>query len=101
MSGYSQLQQSDRRLVILQALKGEPDYSINEYVIHDILGYMGHGHGVSAEVVREELGWLENERLITVEDANDIKVARITDRGVDVANSLVTVEGVKRPRPGA
>jgi len=95
---FSQIQQEDRRRVILAALKNEPDYSINEYVISEVLGYMGHG--VSQDTVRTELAWLKEQGLITIK-ADEIQVATITDRGVDVANGLATVPGVKRPRPGA
>ncbi len=99
MSDYGSIQREDRRLVILRALAREPDYSINERVLKAICAQFGHG--VSADVLASDLAWLAEQDLIRTEIVGDnLTVARITSRGIDVADGHAVVPGVRHPRPG-
>jgi len=100
MTNLKDIERSDRRLRILQALAKAPDYATNEAVLRGELKCFGHG--VSHDVLRADLAWLAELELLNIETiGTDIQVATITLRGVDVASGLATVPGVKRPRPGA
>jgi hypothetical protein len=89
---------ADIRLVLLQALEEDPDYSHNEGVLRAALGAVGHG--ISHDRLRVELAWLAEQGLVTVTDAAGLQVARLTARGEDVALGRTRVPGVARPRPG-
>lgn len=50
--------------------------------------------------MRNHLNWLEEQGLVQIERLSDgFMVAKITQRGLDVANGEAVVDGVKRPRP--
>ncbi|MCT8831496.1 hypothetical protein KZ432_01000 [Glaesserella parasuis] len=87
----------DQRLVILRSL-AEAGYDANESILSDCLDL--YGHDISRDLVRNHLVWLEEQGLIQLERLKDgYMVASITQRGLDVAQGRVAVEGVKRPRP--
>lgn len=94
---FAELVQSDIRLVILRALAQDLGYSHNDSILHAALGM--YGHKCSRDTVRTELTWLEEQRLVTIDKVGETYVATITERGVDVANGMATVPGVKRPGP--
>lgn len=88
-----------RRLAILRILEGDARYAVNESVMQTALDRLGYS--VGRDVVRTDFAWLAEQGLVTVETVHEtVHVARITSRGVDVAQGLATVPGVKRPRPG-
>ena len=98
MSGkFAELVTSDIRLVILRALAEDLGYSHNESILHSILSEFGHQ--VSRDRVRTELGWLEEQGLLTVKDVAGCLVATVTQRGADVAAGNASCNGVKRPGP--
>jgi len=88
----------DRRLVILRLLAEAPGYSANESILHSAI--QGFGHSVSRDMVRTDLAWLQEQELLTTEDLASIRVATLTQRGLDVSAARATVPGVKRPSPG-
>lgn len=92
-----QLLQADRRLVMLRILNESAGYTANESILDS--GLDAYGHKVSRDVVKNELSWLSEMDLITVETVAETKVATITQRGIDVAEGQAVVEGVKRPKP--
>ncbi|MBT0666347.1 ArsR family transcriptional regulator [Geobacter pelophilus] len=94
---FSDLVTQDIRLVILRTLAETNGYSCNESIIHAILAKFGHK--VSRDQVKNQLAWLEEQGLVTLETVVDIYVATITGRGVDIADGSATVPGVKRPHP--
>ena len=91
------LQQEARRLAILQLLKADPDYSINDDLIQRLLS--GQGHGVALAVVRADLAWLEQLGLLSTSDMPGCTVAILRNDGVDVACGMSVVPGIARPRP--
>lgn len=95
---YEQHLTEDRRLVILRLLEEAQGYSLNESLVHDLLGRFAHT--VSRDRLRSDLAWLKEQELVTVETiAGSVQVATLTRRGGDVAHGRVTVPGVKRPGP--
>lgn len=94
---FKELITQDQRLVVLRVLS-EAGYDANESIISDGLDL--YGHDISRDLVRTHLNWLEEQGLLTIERLKDgYMVASITQRGLDVAQGRVAVEGVKRPRP--
>ena len=99
MSRFAALLAEDRRLIILRALSEDHDYALNDFVLKRALASLGHE--VSRDMLRGDLTWLEDQRLITLRKLNDgaIWVARATEDGIDVAGGRPH-PGVARPAPG-
>lgn len=91
------IQTARRRLNILQLLKEDPDYSANDDLLQELLAACGYG--VSLDVVRSDLAWLEEQQLITRRDLPGCTVATLRNRGIDVASGVASVPGIARPRP--
>ena len=89
--------QQDRRLAILRFLSEAPGYSANESLLADAL--RGIGHNPPRDQIRTDLAWLGEQGLIELEEIADIRIAKVRERGVDVAAGRATVPGVKRPSP--
>ena len=94
---YVELKNADLRLVILRLLAEDPGFATNESILQSILP--GFGHTVARDKIRTELRWLEEQGLVTVQEVTTVLVAKLTGRGVDVANGAARVDGVKRPSP--
>lgn len=88
----------DRRLCILRLLK-EYNGTANDSVIHAAVDRIGH-RGVPRSDIRQDLRFLINNGCIVDEWYDDIQVATITRRGVEVAEGSVVVEGIKKPSIG-
>ncbi|MEX0732856.1 MAG: hypothetical protein WED00_05745 [Aquisalimonadaceae bacterium] len=93
---YANVVASDQRLVILQALEEDADYSHNEHVLRSVLSQFGHS--VSRDRLRTELNWLSEQGLVSVAETGGIHIAKLTARGEDVARGRARVPGVARPR---
>lgn len=90
----------DRRLVILRVLAETPAYSLNGSILHEVLER--YGHRVSRDQVRTDLAWLAEQDLVEVEViADQLHVATLRQRGLDVAQGRASVPGVRRPAPGS
>ena len=94
---FAKLEESHRRRIVLGALKQDPDYSINESMLRSILREFGFS--VSRDLMKTELAWMVEQGLITTKEVGGILVARLTNRGDDVATGAVVVPGVARPDP--
>lgn len=97
MKNIKDLQAEERRLAILQLLERDQDYSINDTLIQRLLGQIGHG--VSLDIVRADLAWLENVNVLATNDLPGCTVAILRSPGVDLAKGLATMPGIARPRP--
>lgn len=97
MSQYAKYLSEDRRLVILRILAEMPTYRANSSVLHTVLNEWGHEP--SRDQVKSELRWLEEQQLVTLEDVGEgaVLLAKLTERGADVAAGRARVDGVKRP----
>ena len=91
------IQTESRRLAILQLLQRDPDYSINDQLLQQLLAAQGHGVGIA--VVRADLAWLEQLGLVATNDLPGCTVALLRSEGVDVAIGVSVVPGIARPRP--
>ncbi|RMG56317.1 MAG: hypothetical protein D6717_06780 [Gammaproteobacteria bacterium] len=96
---FPQIVIENARLIILQALEEDPDYSHNEDILRGVLE--AFGHRLSHDRLRTELHWLAEQGLVGLEQVRDLLVVRLTPRGEDVALGNTRVPGVARPRPGA
>lgn len=89
---------ADRRLVILRLLENSSGYMANQFLLQSALE--GFGHVDSLDTIATDLAWLEEQGLLTLEKPGNVQLAKISQRGLDVANGRSVVPGVKRPVPG-
>lgn len=85
----------DQRLRILQSLLNAQAHLLNEAVLKRVL--LAYGHAMSSDLVRTQLCWLEEQGLVDVSRGNGIQVARLSERGHDVATGAVRQPGVASP----
>lgn len=96
---FAEYQTADRKLVLLKALESATQYCCNAYLLRRFADSLGHV--VSADRIAQDLAWLAEQGLVTLEKALDVTVATITERGLDVAQGRAKVPGVQQPAPGA
>lgn len=96
---YAEIIEADRRLAILKLLQDSAGYACNEHLLATLLG--SFGHAISVDRLRTDLAWLAEQGLIAVRDVGGVEIATIVQRGLDVAQGIAHVPGVKRPAPGA
>ncbi|OIO05422.1 MAG: hypothetical protein AUJ49_01295 [Desulfovibrionaceae bacterium CG1_02_65_16] len=96
---FDKLLSEDRRLTVLLLLSKDAGYRLNAYVLRPALDAMGHT--VSLDRVESDLAWLAEQGLVTVERVEGVTVARLTQRGADVAAGRCGAPGVKHREPGA
>ncbi len=88
----------NRRIIILQFLQGDNDYSLNNGMLQKVL--IEFGHGVSLEDTNKEITWLEEKGLVTVETlSKTMTLVKLTRKGLDVAEGHARIDGVERPAP--
>ena len=89
---------ADQRLALLQALVA-CNNDANQNILQTCLAQ--YGHNISMDLVRNHMLWLEEQGLVRISrlDTDRLFVATITQRGLDVANGLSVVDGVKKPNP--
>ena len=95
---FSDFVAEDRRLSILKLLEVSDGYSANEFLLGR--GLESLAHNVSADLLRNECGWLEEQGLVKVEIVQGVTIVTLTERGGDVAAGKARVQGVKKPKPG-
>ncbi len=91
----------DRRLAILRTLEEAPGSQLNEGTVHHAVSYLGHK--VAQDVVRADLGWLQQHNLLRIEKlqvpSGELWLAKLSGAGADVARGLSQHPGVARPDP--
>ncbi len=95
---YAETVAEDRRLVILRILESAGAYEANESMVGMVL--RDFGHAVPRNQVREDFAWLEKAGLVTVEELASVKIAKLTQPGLETSQGIVVTPGVKRPGPG-
>ena len=85
------------RISILKFLSAAQGYTANASLLTDALTHVGVG--LTRDQVRSEIGWLEEQGLVTKSEVEGLTVATVTERGLDVVAGRATVPGVKRPSP--
>lgn len=91
------LRSAEQRLALARWLLHAPDYAGNEELATVYLKALGLA--ASAQVVRGLLGELERGGVLTARFEATLMVVRLTQRGVDAAQGLVAIEGMRRPGP--
>lgn len=86
----------DVRLVTLRVLSEMPSYRANSSVVAGLMDQFGHS--VTRDQIKTELRWLEEQGLVTIDQAGSVLVATLTERGQDVAEGRAVVDGIARPR---
>lgn len=92
---YAQLLDADRRLVLLRILSEQTGKRANSSVLAAALDHFGHA--VSRDYTKTQLRWLQEQRLVDVEDIGPVLVATLSERGADVARGVAKVDGVSVP----
>lgn len=92
---YAQLLDADRRLVLLRILSEQTAKRANSSVLAAALDHFGHA--VSRDYTKTQLRWLQEQRLVDVEDIGPVLVATLSERGADVARGVAKVDGVSVP----
>lgn len=91
---FFKIQQEDRRFHILNFLKNEPDFALNHYLLQKALKLMGHG--VDPDLILSDIQWLETQGLVTTHETGSFTIAKLTGRGLSVADQDVIVPGISR-----
>lgn len=98
MTTFADTVRAARRLELLRLLAEAPRYEANQHLLYSALP--SRGIPSNADQVAIELAWLAEQDLVILSEIGIIRLARITQRGIDVAKGLAIVPGVKRPAPG-
>lgn len=85
----------DARLIILKALTAEIGNRLNSDLIR--LSLESFGIARTRDWVHAELAWLADIGAVTLVDAGTVKVAALTQRGLDHVERRIALDGVKRP----
>lgn len=93
---FREVQTADRRLVILRLL-ADGGYESSHYLLRETLEL--YGHRATADQIVVDLAWLAEQGLVETHAPAGVVLARLTNRGLDVAQGRATVPGVKRPLP--
>jgi hypothetical protein len=88
------IQNEHYRRSILCALEAL-NYQSNDSMIKDVCAK--YGNAMSSDQVRTNLGWLEEQDLVTLDRQAEYFIAKLTTRGHDVFKGIAHVDGVKRP----
>lgn len=95
--GYSEHFVAHARITILRLLEGQADYRLNSSLLAD--GCAAMGITLTRDQVRTQLAWLAEQDLVTNQDMDRLVIAKLTERGLDVAHGRTRVPGVKPPSP--
>lgn len=91
----------DARLIMLKALAGQPNETLNSSLLRQSISAYG-GIEQTREWVHGELDWLSEMGAVTLREAGTIKIATLTEKGHRHLRREIAIEGVTRPsRPGA
>ena len=93
---FAEYLRKDVRLVALRVLSETPGFRANSSVLFNLLDQFGHA--VTRDQVKTELRWLAEQGLVELDEAGSVLVAKLTERGQDVAEGRAVVDGVARPR---
>lgn len=93
---YSDYLRKDVRLVLLRTLSEMPSYRANSSVLATMLDRWGHT--VTRDQVKTELRWLDEQGLLSLDEAGSVLVATLSERGQDVSEGRAIMDGIARPR---
>jgi hypothetical protein len=96
---FGEFQSLHRRLAILRALLAAAQYRLNAVMLRSFVEAMGFP--TSADLLRADLAWLEEQGLVALHQVEQHQIAALTERGNDVATGRAVNPGVQRPEPDA
>lgn len=99
MTSYRNFVTADLRLTVLRLLAGAPGYELNGSILKIALDR--YGHSIASDRLATELAWLQEQGLAELREFGGVNIAKLTARGLDVAEGRASVPGVARPSPGA
>ena len=99
MGDFNQFMTEDARLVILKALAGESNNTLNETILSRVLETFGHNR--SREWVRTQINKLAELGAVKVTEAGTVTIATLTQAGLDHVQRRAFIDGVGRPSLGA
>lgn len=97
-TSFEQKLNENLRLIVLQLLAQADGYDLNIHILRS--GLADFGHKPSMDKLSSELHWLDEQSLLVVRTVGQTAIAKLTDRGKDVAEGHARVPGVARPGPG-
>jgi len=92
---YSEHFAGHARIAILQLLAGQQELRLNTRLLMEAFDVMDLP--VTRDGLRTQLAWLAEQGLVTVASLDSMTIARLTDRGLDVAQGRARVPGVAKP----
>ncbi len=96
-NNFSEFEVRYRRRDLLAALHASRDYSCNDSLLRTLL--REQGYLVSGDGLRDDLKWLEEQKLIRLRSIGELCIATLVERGRDVAEGAEVIDGVERPSP--
>lgn len=89
---------ANRRIITLQVLSQQSAYELSNILLQRALERFGHAMSLSA--VDDLIDWLADRDLIAARKLDgSIRVATLTQSGLDVAKGRMVADGVDRPLP--
>lgn len=96
MSDLRRSIEANRRGLVLQALIQDPAREMSEMILQRVLVHFGHSASLIATAA--VVDWLAERRLVDVREVSaTLRIARLTQPGMDCANGLSAVSGVEIP----
>lgn len=95
-SDYRAAVREHQRLQVLQALSRSPEYTAPVALL--LTDLRAHGHPLPYDSLCALLAWLDEAGLV-ITLGEQVPVARLTQRGDDVARGTARHPGVARPGP--
>lgn len=83
------------RLIVLRALAGQPDETLNSAIL--LLELERFGIRKARDWLHQELRWLADMDAVRVTEAGSLLVATLTERGAQHLSRVAPIEGVQRP----
>ncbi|MDD9911641.1 MAG: ArsR family transcriptional regulator [Alphaproteobacteria bacterium] len=96
-SNFENLLAEFQRLSILQILQDDEDYSANTDILSSALSHLGNT--ISSDALNAHVDWLRKKGLIKVRLIGSFTVVQLTKRGLEAAQGILRVDGVRRPGP--
>lgn len=89
------IMREEARLIMLRELEKQPDGRLNSALLQRVLESFGITR--TRDWVHDEMNWLADKAAVTIVDAGTVRIAAITQKGIDHVTRHFVIEGVKRP----
>jgi len=95
---FDRIVREEARLIILKALAAEVNNRLNSELLR--LSLESFGIARTRDWVHAELGFLQDVGALTLTEAGTVRIAALTQRGMDHVLRTIAIDGVKRPSIG-